>query len=90
MVSKYEVYTNVAKVTCHDGEERYLILCPDDGIISHCSRGCPFYEYHSMVYKCDGKYMCHLDRIKHDDNLCDTFDEVRKIIEPVYDEMFRR
>lgn len=86
MISKYAVYENVVNVICKDGKKRYLILCPDDGIISHCTQGCPFYEYHSMVYKCDGQYMCHLDRIKHDDNLCDTFDEVRKIIEEAYGE----
>lgn len=85
MTSKYAVYANVTKVTCHDGKERYLILCPDyDMLLAGCPRGCPFDEYHSMVYKCDGEYMCHLNRIKHDDNLCDTFDEVRKIIEEAY------
>lgn len=87
MISKYAVYANVTKVTCHDGKERYLILCPDyEMTLAGCPLGCPFYEYSSLVYKCDGKYMCHLNRINHDLNLCGTFDEVRKIIEEAYGE----
>lgn len=81
MISKYVVYENVVNVICKDGKERYLILCPDDGIISHCPLGCPFCEYPKK---------CHLSYIGHDEHLCDTFEEVRAIIEPFYDEMFGR
>lgn len=88
MISKYAVYENVVKIICKDGKERYLILCPVDETISNCTRGCPFYENHNMVYECDGKYTCRLKRIKHDDNLCDTFDQVREIIEEAYGTCF--
>lgn len=84
MISKYAVYENVFKVLCKDGKERYLILCPDGETISSCAQLCPFYEHNNMVYECDGPYTCHLIRIKHDDNLCETFDQVREIIEEAY------
>ena len=84
MISKYAVYENVGKVICKDGKERYVILCPGDETNSHCAQVCPFYEHNNMAYECDEKYTCHLIRIKHDDNLCETFDKVREIIEEAY------
>lgn len=87
MISKYAVYANVSKVGCNDGKRRYLILCPAADVYGvHCSSGCPFYEPTNPVYKWSPRlnYRCHLMNINHDMTLCDTFDEVREIIEKAY------
>lgn len=90
MISKYEVYANVTKVTCHDGKQRYLIMCPDDWTFT-CER-CPFYVLSGIPSYLRGRvpHECYLSYVGHDEFLCDTFKEVREIIEPFYDEMFRR
>lgn len=93
MISKYAVYANVTKVTCHDGKERYLILCPDDWTEEEFTcEGCPFYRVSKLPIYIHGRVPqeCYLMHIGHDDHLCDTFEEVRTIIEPFYDKMFRR
>lgn len=85
MISKYAVYEHVTKVTCHDGKERYLILCPEEErTICRCYE-CPF----EVRYKPKMRQLCIFVR---DANfgIVDTFEEVRAIIEPFYDEMFGR
>lgn len=92
MISKYAVYANVTKVTCHDGKKRYLILCPDDWTEEEFTcEGCPFYSLSAIpMYLWPQPTQCHLMYIGHDSHLCDTFEEVRAIIEPFYDKMFGR
>lgn len=88
MISKYAVYANVTKVTCHDGKKRYLILCPEEEA-THCYE-CPFCERINSRYKLRPSRTvdCHLVNIAHDHVLCDTFDEVREIIEEAYGTCF--
>lgn len=91
MISKYAVYANVTKVTCHDGKERYLILCPDDWTeeVFTC-RGCPFYEPTNPVYERNPGRVnrCHLLNTRYADGVYDPFDQVRKIIEEAYGTCF--
>lgn len=92
MISKYAVYANVTKVTCHDGKKRYLILCPimsDDEGAGWCPT-CPFYEPTNPVYKRNPGIVnrCHLLNTRYMDGVYDTFDQVRKIIEEAYGTCF--